>query len=291
MIYVFVALYPEAKPIIRRLGLKRGRAEFGFDVYAADGIELKLVITGTGMIAAATAVGSTLAYYHAGRNNRDITLVNFGSCAGGGRVGETYLCNKIVDRISGHTFYPDILYRHDFLEQYVVTEPDVLKEGLASLHEEGLHDMEAAAVYQAGSRFLGPHQMCFIKVISDAGKEGKLSAGELTEIMETGAEAFFRHLQEYTGQDVPEKRAADSGRGENGSMPADDEGQVCEQLCQQLHCSETMRMAVRQCIRYWSLAGVDYQRVLRQMREQKELPCRDRREGKKRFGELKRRLL
>lgn len=279
MIYVFVALYPEAKPVIRRLGLKRERAEFGFDVYAADRHEIRLVITGTGMVNAATAVGSTLAHYHVGRNSENISLVNYGSCAGEGRTGEVCLCNKIIDRISGHTFYPDILYRHDLPESYVVSELNVLKEGLDDLHGEGLHDMEAAAVYQAGSRFLGPHQMSFIKVISDSGKGGEIGAEELTEIMETGSEVFSKYLLECIGRDAP----------------ADSEGQIFEkefeQLCQQLHCSETMRIAVRQCIKYWSLAGVDYQTVLRQMREQKELPCRDRREGKKRFEELKRRLL
>lgn len=279
MIYIFVALYPEAQPIIRRLGLKRERAEFGFDIYTGDSPEVRLVITGVGMVAAATAVGSTLAYYHVGRDSSDSTIVNFGSCAGKGRVGETYLCNKIIDRISGHTFYPDILYRHDFPEAYVISEPNVLKEGLDHLHREGLHDMEAAAVYQAGSQFLGPHQMSFIKVISDAGNGRELSAEELTETIEMGAEVFLDYLSKCTGPTVS----------------ADSEGQISErdleQLCLQLHCSETMRMAVRQCVKYWSLAGVDYQAVLRQMREQKELPCRDRREGKKRFEELKKRLL
>ena len=64
-----------------------------------------------------------------------------------------------------------------------------------------------------------------------------------------------------------------------------------EQLCQELHCSQTMRAAVVQCVRYWTLADVDYQNVLDKMRADGELPCRDRREGKKRFEELKQRLL
>ena len=52
-----------------------------------------------------------------------------------------------------------------------------------------------------------------------------------------------------------------------------------------------MRAAVVQCVRYWTLADVDYQHVLDEMRADGELPCRDRREGKKRFEELKQRLL
>lgn len=279
MIYIFVALYPEAEHIIRRLGLKRQRAEFGFDVYAADKPQVRLVITGVGMVAAATAVGSTLSYYHVGRNSGDIFIINFGSCAGEGRTGEVFLCNKIIDRISGHTFYPDIVYRHDLPEAYVVTEPNILREGLEDLYRDGLHDMEAAAVYQAGSHFLGPHQMSFIKVITDSGRGEEVGIKELAEIMETGAEPFLKYLRGCIGRDVSE----DDG----GQIPEEES----EQLCRELHCSETMRIAVRQCIKYWSLAGIDYQTALRQMREEKELPCRDRREGKKRFEELKRRLL
>lgn len=295
MIYIFVALYPEAKPMIQRLGLKRQRAEFGFDIYSADTPGIRLVITGTGLVSAAAAVGSTLAYYHAGRDKEDVTLINFGSCAGKDRVGKVYLCNKVVDRISGHTFYPDILYHHDFPESCVVTEPGVLKEGLDNLQgkglydagvlkegqgdfaEEGLHDMEAAAIYQSAARILAPHQMSFIKVISDSGTGEGLQARELSEIMEAGTEKFLKYLEDCVERNVHE--------GERTSE------QGLEQLCQELHCSETMRMAVRQCVRYWSLSGIDYQAVIRQMREQGELPCRDRREGKKRFGELKKRLL
>lgn len=279
MIYIFVALYPEAEPVIRRLGLKRQRAEFGFDVYAADKPQVRLVITGVGMVAAATAVGSTLSYYHVDRNSGDAFIVNFGSCAREGRTGEAFLCNKIIDRISGHTFYPDIIYCHDLPEAYVVTEPNILREGLDNLYRDGLHDMEAAAVYQAGSHFLGPHQMSFVKVIADSGRGEVAGVKELTEIMDTGAEIFLKYLRRCIGRDVP----AD-GRGQ---IPEEES----EQLCRELHCSETMRIAVRQCIRYWSLAGIDYQTVLRQMRRERELPCRDRREGKKRLEELKRRLL
>lgn len=322
MIYIFVALYPEAKPIIQKLGLKRKRAEFGFDIYSADTPGIRLVITGTGLVSAAAAVGSTLAYYHAGRDREDIILVNFGSCAGRGGVGRVFLCNKIIDRISGHTFYPDILYCHNFPESYVVTEPEVLKDGLDYLQEgdlydrgdledeqdnspgDGLHDMEAAAIYQAGSRFLAPHQMSFIKVISDSGMGRELCVKELTEIMEAGTEDFLKYLTDCIERDVggrgQESKTGDvvsaGGNGQGGSsISAGGRKQIreqeLEQLCEELHCSETMRMAVRQCVRYWSLSDIDYQSVIRQMREQKKLPCRDRREGKKRFEELKKRLL
>lgn len=280
MVYVFVALYPEAKPIICQLGLKQEKTKFRFPVYTIDKYKMKLVVTGSGMVAAATAVGSMLAHSYI-ENKEDNTLINFGSCAGKGRIGETYLCNKIIDRISGHTFYPDMVYRHNYLEKYIITEPDILKNGLDNLEEEGLHDMEAAAIYQAGSYFLEPQKMSFIKVISDFGQGKNIHAKELTEIMKMATEPFLEYLMECMERDVKNTQADKQQIRE----------QELEDLCQQLHCSQTMRTIVGQCIKYWSLAGIDYPTVLRQMREQKKLPCENRREGKKRLEELKRKLL
>ena len=50
------------------------------------------------------------------------------------------------------------------------------RERAANREAVVLHDMEGAAIYQAGSYWLGPHQMSFIKVISDHGTD-QISAG------------------------------------------------------------------------------------------------------------------
>ena len=287
--YIVTALFQEAKPLIKHLGLKKDKENPGFAVYTSDRGDIKLVITGTGMIPAAATMGTILALEGVKGNQEAVTVMNFGSCAGRGRTGEIYVCNKIINRITGHTFYPEIRFHHDFSEACLVTEPHVLEKGLdvagevhlqdGTLHEAPLHDMEAAAIYQAGARLLGPHQMHFIKVVSDSGGGGEVDAKKLEEIMEGAAAPFLHYLSVCMEQNRPQK-TVDKVHEEEW-----------ENLCEQLHASETMRMAVRQCIRYWTLAGVDYQSVLGQMREREELPCKDRREGKRRFAELKRRLL
>ena len=53
MIYIFTALYPEAKPLIRAFSLKKAVAGLPFDVYENMDGDLRLVITGAGMTAAA----------------------------------------------------------------------------------------------------------------------------------------------------------------------------------------------------------------------------------------------
>lgn len=308
MIYIFTALYPEAKPLIRAFSLKKAVTGLPFDVYENTDNDLRLVITGAGMTAAACGVSAALGRYGAGEKDH---LINIGTCAAedlaceknddtkaGDR--EIYLCHKIMDRNTGRTYYPDMLYHHSFAETEIITEPVVWKSGIEQNVKTGdrnampdatqimkceqilLHDMESAAVYQAGSFWLGPHQMSFIKVVSDEGAGEKITPQTLECVVERNIEqikAYVTDLGQISAQDEEWQRK------EQHCMT------VAELLCQELHCSQTMRAAVVQCVRYWTLAEVNYQKVLDEMRADGKLPCHDRREGKKRFEELKQSLL
>lgn len=308
MIYIFTALYPEAKPLIRAFSLKKAVTGLPFDVYENTDNDLRLVITGAGMTAAACGVSAVLGRYGAGEKDH---LINIGTCAAENlaceknddtKAGdrEIYLCHKIMDRNTGRTYYPDMLYHHSFAETEIITEPVVWKSGIEQNVKTGdrnampdatqimkceqilLHDMESAAVYQAGSFWLGPHQMSFIKVVSDEGTGEKIAPQTLECVVERNIEqikAYVTDLGQISAQDEEWQRK------EQHCMT------VAEPLCQELHCSQTMRAAVVQCVRYWTLAEVNYQKVLDEMRADGKLPCHDRREGKKRFEELKQSLL
>lgn len=125
-------------------------------------------------------------------------------------LGSIIMVNKLTDAESGRTFYPDMVYRHPFAEGEVVTSAQVYTadagardggttkvedvglnahaEGYAKVEAAGLnaqneeamkaeviaptvHDMEAAAFYEAGNFYYGPHQMIFLKVVTDHGIE------------------------------------------------------------------------------------------------------------------------
>ena len=219
MIYVFMALYAEAKPLIEKLELKKINSRFKFTQYESP--EICLTITGVGSIAASTAVGAVCA-------SRDIDaadiLVNIGSCAGSASsLHGIYLIHKITDEVTGRTYYPDMLYKHTFDEVEIITIPSVktrekvaivsnpsirntekmqtisnpsvrmkgkMEVATASLVRDEekqelisapLYDMEAAAIYQAGSYFVGPHQMQFLKVVSDEGNGATVTPDMLTE--------------------------------------------------------------------------------------------------------------
>ena len=53
MIYIFTALFPEAKPLISGLGLKRHADQDRFPVYTSPDQEYLLAVTGTGPVIAA----------------------------------------------------------------------------------------------------------------------------------------------------------------------------------------------------------------------------------------------
>ena len=303
MIYIFTALYPEAKPLIRAFSLKKAVTGLPFDVYENADNDLRLVITGAGMTAAACGVSAVLGKYGAGEKDH---LINIGTCAAENPAGEknddtkkgyreVYLCHKITDRNTGHTYYPDMLYHHLFAEAQIITEPVVWEmsgDNLDKLHLSGkqhindcrvlLHDMESAAVYQAGAFWLGPHRMSFIKVVSDEGAGEKITPQTLECVVENNIEQIKAYVSDLGQALEPDEERL---RREQYCM------NTAEQLCQELHCSQTMRAAVVQCVRYWTLADVNYQKVLDEMRADGKLPCHDRREGKKRFEELKQRLL
>lgn len=125
-------------------------------------------------------------------------------------LGSIIMVNKLTDAESWRTFYPDMIYRHPFTEGKVFTSAQVYTvdagardggttkvedvglnahaEGYAKVETAGLnaqneeamkaeviaptvHDMEAAAFYEAGNFYYGPHQMIFLKVVTDHGIE------------------------------------------------------------------------------------------------------------------------
>lgn len=287
MIYLFTALYWEAHAMIRQFGLTKNPESTWLQEFYKEEAGIRLVITGVGEIAAAAAVGSVCGVYRPGREDM---LLNIGTCACGGDRDGIFLCNKITEQATGKTFYPDMLYRQELPEAALVTgmrpwkgEMDGPKDQ-AVLSGGALYDMEAAAVYQAGSGFFGPHQMMFLKIVSDRG-----TAGEVTK------EQTRRLMEKYQDEIADVIRRIQMVIQENGGRKADhsqaEKEELMEKLSGDLHCSKAMSDSLRECLRYLTLSGTDYMPAIEEMYEKGLLPCKDKREGKLRFEELKRRVL
>lgn len=327
MIYLFTALYCEADIFIQQFHLEKNPENTRFQEFYQEKTGIRLTITGVGEVAAAAAVSSVCTTYQP--QDGDI-LLNIGTCAHLAGNNGVFVCNKIVEQATGKTFYPDLLYRHGLQEETVVTgmlpcnrdeykamrmqscnskeyalsessscnrEEDIAPDTLCRNNEKdsarlyvesasgNLYDMEAAAIYQAGSYFFGPHQMMFVKVVSDAGMATEVSKEKVKHCMEVNQEILFDFFE-----GLPTNISGNQGKEDTFQQEKIQWETQMETLCADLHCSKVMRDSLKQHIHYWELAGTDYASVVRDMYREGLLPCKDKREGKWRFEELKKRL-
>lgn len=313
MIYLVTAMYAEAHALITRFQLKKEISHTHFQVFLNRDADLCLIISGTGSVPAAAAVSSICTEYGAGQGD---FLMNVGVCAqmqnenlsktaqcpaSSGLTGQIFLCSKIKELSTGKTFYPDILYRHKFTEAQIITgtkpyekiasdkmtsdkiDSDKTAADKIAGTDFCLYDMEAAAVYQAGAYYLGPHQMSFLKIISDDGTTENVTPGQIKGLIDQNMDSiadYITNLQSIAQENHPEEIFQ-----ENTTQ------KTLGKLCLDMHCSKTMSESVSQYIRYCILSDIDYISVLEEMYRSGKLPCKDKREGKKCFEELKERLL
>lgn len=309
MIYLFTALYEEAELFIRKFSLKKNLENPRFQEFYHQEFGIRLTITGVGEIAAASAVSSICTQY---KPKEGDILLNIGTCADIAGNNGIFVCHKIVEQATGKTFYPDLLYQHGLQEKTIVTgmlsynrgecnvtemppsnrngytvpesfSSHIENSGEVLLEHVGgtLYDMEAAAIYQAGAYFFGPHQMIFLKVVSDAGTAKRVSKEKVKHCMEINQEILFHVIEKISAI------TQENWRGENVIQQED---KRFETLCEDMHCSKVMRDLLGQHIHYWKLTGSDYISVIQDMYREGLLPCMDKKEGKYCFEELKRRL-
>jgi hypothetical protein len=304
MVTVFCALYCEAEGIISHYQLHKDNSNPRFQVFEDSDRVIRVVITGVGAIAAATAVGSTAERYSIGKEDM---LLNFGVCAGVNvPCGDLYLCSKLTELETGRTFYPDMLYRHPFGEAALVTgrsiwtgsrqeklllaevsglrfdalkELDDRLEGLATV----LYDMEAAAIYQAASYYVGSHRMQFLKLVSDYGISQQLSPTAIRQLIKAREPEILAYMDWLIALAQQETKKMKS--------VFENDNPWFERLCTDLHCSKVMGDELRQQLYYEELSGNRYEEILQGMYAEGLLPCKDKREGKKCLEELKRRFL
>ena len=158
MVYIVCALFIEAKPLINYYKLKRDMTDNFYQVFKGD--EVSLIISGTGKVSSVCAVSHILSR---GFSSEDL-IVNAGLC--GSSVydkGSAFLVNKIVDNSTKREFFPDILVKHNFDEEYVET----FDKPVSGDHKSGLCDMEASGFFQASLKYMPSHAVHVIKIVSD----------------------------------------------------------------------------------------------------------------------------
>jgi hypothetical protein len=263
MIYIFTALYHEAKPFIAMLGLKKDSSTTLFQNFFND--NYNLTVTGPGSIAAAIAVSAICATR---KMNEDDYIINIGTCASK-EDEEVYIGNKIIEEPTGRTFYPDILYKHPFRETTIVSSSKILSS--EEIKPGQIYDMEAAGIYQAALYYFHQNKILFIKIRSDAGlTSNKISPQELENIVSQSLEdiiGFMAHLHTSHSNAI-------------SHIKEEDFDSYMQQISKDLHCSMTMQNQLRQYITYAQLTHIPYRRIITHYYECGDLPCNNKNEGK-----------
>lgn len=272
MLNIFVALYCEARPMIERLGLV-AESSHPFSTYTDPEDKIRLIITGMGKMDSAMAVSYVCGRY-GGSND---LLVNIGTCAGGRNRDGAYLINKVTDKETGRSFYPDMLYDLGLPESGVTTLAHIASEELTSEDDDMLWEMEASGFIQSALMFAPPHRIQLIKVVSDNGAdEGRqITDKMLTSVISDNIGKIINVLEVL--QSIP---SGDASEAIDVSAPA-----------AEFMCSETMRQDLIKLMTYCRNSGRDYGKILQEMREEELIPANDRRAGKEALGEFRRRII
>jgi hypothetical protein len=288
MIYIITALFAEAKPLIAAFHLKQRQLVTAFQVFESDSPKISLIISGTGPAAGAAAAG-----FMCGRRRPDPEdfLVNVGTAAclssESGAGGRLFQAVRLKSLSEGRTFYPDPLYDLGLTPCSLATAGQVVRAGGQT--ETGpdqdlplLYDMEAAGIYQAGLHFFGPHQMLFLKTVSDAG-DGHVTAKSLEACIKAV-------LPDLTA--VVERLNVLSDQSASAQDPvSEDLKALSVKLAGDLHLSAAMQIQLRQLVHFAAVSGIDMEGITASMYAEGRLPCRVRREGKVQFEYLRQTLL
>lgn len=287
MIVIFCALKCEAIMLIKHYKLKRIETK-AFSIYVSEDEKIMLVITGVGKIAAANAVG-----FIAGKFDiaSDTSIINFGSAAGvmGLSIGELILANKITDQAAGRDFYPDMIISANLKEGKICSRDSIITvdDVIETKDDIALFDMEASAIYQSAISYIGPHQMHFLKIVSDNGvkqiSDYKALSQHIEQIIlekENEITSFIDEVMAFTNEYLVERQELSVENKE-----------LLKNMSAALKCSVSMERELYQLFIYKELEGTALKPYFAEYELRGLLPCKSKKEGKVLLDEIRRNML
>ena len=301
MIHIFTSLYPEAKPLIQALSLKKRATQTHYQQFLSEEGDICLTITGVGPLQAAAVTASVLTDYDAGAQDQ---LLSLGTAA---RLttcpASMYHVNKITEAATMRDFYPDMLLNTGLPEASLITGAKLYTKQ-ESGYAADLYDMEAAAIYQAASMFLGPHQMNFLRIVTDDGlTQEEMETGMTMRTVTNAASgteskpavgteasaprSLAAHVTDCVEQQVDtivtvvdKLRALMAAEAAGHQVLTENEQQLVDKLIADAHFSKVMADECVQLIRYAALSELDWQQPIAALYAEGLVPTRDKRAGK-----------
>ncbi|WFR55422.1 hypothetical protein QA584_17640 [Anaerocolumna sp. AGMB13025] len=313
MIIITTALYCEAQPLIQYYHLKKDTTVTRFQVFKNE--EILLLLTGTGAMAAAISTSAICSLLSPTSKDIFLNLGICGLNKVEAPIGTVYLCNKIVDLITNRSYYPDILFSHPFKEGCLVTSPTILlgKTGdtdrfhpsfgepidawqssknhitnldtasFSSMQKEDINsgkgflvDMEAAGLYPAAACFFKPHQMFFLKIVSDYLELNAITADCVTAFIQPRLPEIHTWISKIQ-----------EALRNSPSVFTEAEEEYIKEVTRSLLFSASMELKLRQLLKYYKLKTGNFTDRLNDYLTDKVLPCNTKSEGKMYFEQLR----
>ena len=301
MIHIFTALYQEAKPLIQALSLKKRAVQTHYQQFLSEEGDLSLTITGVGPLQAAAVTASVFTDFDAGASDQLLSLGTAAALAA--CPASMYHVNKITEAVTMRDFYPDMLLNTGLPEASLITGAKLYTKQESGYAAE-LYDMEAAAVYQAASMFLGPHQMNFLRIVTDDGlTQEEMETGMTVRTVTNAASgteskpavgteasahrSLAAHVTACVEQQVDtivavvdKLRALMAAEAAGHQVLTENERQLVDKLIADAHFSKVMADECVQLIRYAALSELDWQQPIAALYAEGLVPTRDKRAGK-----------
>ncbi|RKD21544.1 Phosphorylase superfamily protein [Caminicella sporogenes DSM 14501] len=272
MIYIITAMYWEAEPFIKYLGLKRDVDSTKFQVFKND--EFILIISGVGPISSAVATTYLLTMYKA--ENSDL-FFNIGVCGCKDdkiEIGSVFLCHKVINNTTNRKFYTDMLFKHPFREGVLETFSTVVNK---DFYIQGdLIDMEGAGAFEAASYFLPPHRIYCIKIISDYLKSDEIKGAKISKIINEKMPLIINWIMEVKKALKPLPKVLSK-----------DEEKRLKIISDNLNLTTTMRYEFKKLAQKYKVRRGNLLDVLNSFIN---VECKTKKEGKMYFEKIKRQL-
>lgn len=196
MTLIITALQLEAQPWIQHFRLKKDPHSKRIPMYKAE--HCQLAISGVGAVPAAIATSLLLSQIEPSALHQ-AHLFNIGLCGSLRKEqvqGSVLLGNCIQDATTGRTFISDILTRHPFPESRITTVAQPVNKHTSTLplNTQTVFEMEAAGIYQAAGIFLAPHQLHFLKIVSDHLEGELLNKSVMTQFLGANVEPIAQYI-------------------------------------------------------------------------------------------------
>ncbi len=275
MHYFAVALYSEAKPLIEHFRLKKEPPFSRFQIFANG--RIRLAVTGPGAMNAAVSTAYMLTLH---RPEGDGVFFNIGICGAASdlfTIGQPVLCHKIIHRETNRTYYPDMLIAHSLREGVLETVSRPVQAGADGDLKGDFVDMEGAGCYEAASAFFAPHQMYFLKIVSDKLDGRSLTPEEVSALVQRNIPVVERLME--LGESIVSRR-----------RPALDEEEwsLLARVREQLKLSATLNhQLIQLAVQYKIRTG----RPLARLFDALDMQAQSKHEGKILFEQLRRKLL